>query len=32
MVISHGVIGLAHLSRIFDGEPVNATKLLIGVK
>jgi len=31
MVISHGVVGSAHLSRIFDSEPVIATKLLIGV-
>ena len=32
MVISHGVVGSAHLSRISDSKPVNATKLLIGVK
>jgi hypothetical protein len=31
MVISQGVIGSDHLSGIFDSEPVNATKLLIGV-
>jgi hypothetical protein len=31
MVISPGVVGSAYLSKIFDSEPVIATKLLIGV-
>jgi hypothetical protein len=31
MVISHGVVGSAYLSKTFDSEPVNPTKLLIGV-
>jgi len=32
MVISHGVVGSVHLSRILDSEPVIERKLLIGVK
>jgi hypothetical protein len=31
MVTSYGVVGSAYLSKNFDSEPVNATKLLIGV-
>jgi hypothetical protein len=31
MVISPGVVGSAYLSKIFDSEPVIATKLIIGV-
>jgi hypothetical protein len=31
MVISPGVVGSAYLSKIFDSEPVIATKLFIGV-
>jgi len=31
MVTFHGFVGSAHRSKIFDSEPVDASKLLIGV-